>query len=99
MPVRPAEESGAVSRGAFLKASKSCCFRRSLPTTYAPGNAAGCAAGRLDTRANPLERVQPRQRTSNRQLMNRLSPLVSDDTFEVEHVANRDELRADAGAA
>jgi len=50
------------------------------------------------TRSVLLERVDPRQRTPNRELVNRLGALVSDDAFEVEHVADRDELRADAGA-
>jgi hypothetical protein len=45
-----------------------------------------------------LERVDSRQRTPDRKLVNRLGAFVSDDAFEVEHVADRDELRADAGA-
>jgi hypothetical protein len=46
-----------------------------------------------------LEGVEARQRASDRKLVDGLGALVGDDAFEVEHMADRDELGTDARAA
>src|SRR5579884_575360 len=45
------------------------------------------------------ERVQPRQRPADRELMDGFRTLVGDDTFEVQHVSDGDVFGAYTGSA